>query len=91
MVPIEESSALRVSGMVLLIYKVLRDLLSCVHRLWYTHVVGEPYTSIQRVCKNSVSTRVVPMTVLSDLLVCGIVHLEYKAVRDLPNYEHSLW
>ena len=25
------------------------------------------------------------------MLVFGIVHLEYKALRDLPSDEHSLW
>ena len=33
-VPMEQSNAMRISGMVLLVYKALQDFPNCVHSLW---------------------------------------------------------
>ena len=45
-----------------------------------SHAVVQPYTSIQRVYENAVYNRVFPMEVESAMLVCRIVHGQYKAL-----------
>lgn len=73
------------AGMVYLVYKALGILSVCVQRLWQLYGVrGQvpvhiPTASIQ----NAICAKVVPMEGGSAMHVYGIVHLVYKALRDI--------
>ena len=55
------------------------------------HEILELYKTVQRVYKNALCARVLPMAWWTGMWVFWILHLVYKAVRDLPGYVHSRW